>query len=50
MALGGEQGAAPVVKARGATLLAVDDAGVVTDVDTVEDLRRAEQVLRDQRR
>ena len=49
MALGGEQGAAPVVKARGATLLAVDDAGVVTDVDTVEDLRRAEQVLRDHR-
>lgn len=49
MALGGEQGAAPVVKARGATLLAVDDGGVVTDVDTLEDLRRAEQVLRDHR-
>jgi molybdenum cofactor cytidylyltransferase len=49
MALGGEQGAAPVVKARGATLLAVDDVGVVTDVDTTEDLRHAELVLRDHR-
>ncbi len=46
MALGGEQGAAPVVKACGATLLAVDDAGVVTDVDTVGDLEKAERALR----
>jgi molybdenum cofactor cytidylyltransferase len=46
MALGGEQGAAPVVKARGATLLVVEDAGVVTDVDTVSDLESAEQTLR----
>ena len=45
MALGGEQGAAPVVKMRGATLLAVDDEGVVTDVDTVGDLERAATVL-----
>ena len=46
MALSGEQGAAPVVRARGATLLDVDDAGVVTDVDTVADLQRAELSLR----
>ncbi|MGE0332427.1 MAG: NTP transferase domain-containing protein [Ramlibacter sp.] len=45
MALGGEQGAQPVVKALGATLLTVDDVGVVTDVDTVDDLRRAETAL-----
>lgn len=45
MALGGEQGAQPVVKALGATLLTVDDVGVVTDVDTVDDLRRAEAAL-----
>jgi molybdenum cofactor cytidylyltransferase len=45
MALGGEQGAAPVVKVLGAKLLAVDDVGVVTDVDTVADLQRAELSL-----
>ncbi len=45
LALGGEHGAQPVVKALGATLLAVDDVGVVTDVDTVDDLRRAEAAL-----
>lgn len=44
-ALAGEQGAAPVARAWGVHLLAVDDAGVVTDVDTVQDLARAEQVL-----
>jgi len=46
MALQGEHGAAPVVKVHGASLLAVDDAGVVTDVDTVEDLARAALALR----
>lgn len=46
MALGGAQGAAPVVKARGATLLAVDDVGVVTDVDTLADLAKAELALK----
>lgn len=45
MALAGEQGAAPVVKAMGATLLPVDDEGVVTDVDTLADLARAEALL-----
>ncbi|WP_295545478.1 NTP transferase domain-containing protein [uncultured Pseudacidovorax sp.] len=45
-ALAGEQGAAPVLKAlraRGAVReLTVDDAGVVTDIDTLADLARAE--------
>ena len=45
-ALAGEQGAAPVLKtlrARGAVReLTVDDAGVVTDIDTLDDLARAE--------
>lgn len=45
MALAGEQGAAPVVKARGPVLLPVDDVGVVTDVDTVDDLCRAGRLL-----
>ena len=42
MALQGQQGAAPVVRAFGATELVVNDAGCVTDIDTLEDLRRAE--------
>nr|WP_234192397.1 NTP transferase domain-containing protein [Pseudacidovorax sp. NFM-22] len=50
MALAGEQGAAPVLKAlraRGVVReLAVDDAGVVTDIDTLDDLVRAESLLR----
>ncbi|WP_295538935.1 NTP transferase domain-containing protein [uncultured Pseudacidovorax sp.] len=50
MALAGEQGAAPVLKAlraRGAVReLAVDDAGVVTDIDTLDDLARAEALWR----
>jgi molybdenum cofactor cytidylyltransferase len=44
-ALGGPQGAAPVVRAHGAMELPVDDEGVVTDVDTVQDLARAETLL-----
>ncbi len=44
-ALAGPQGAAPVVRAHGATELSVDDDGVLTDVDTVQDLARAEQLL-----
>lgn len=50
MALTGEQGAAPVLKAlraQGAVAeLRVDDAGVVTDIDTLDDLARAERLLR----
>jgi len=45
MALTGEQGAAPVVRALGATMLAVDDVGAVTDVDTIDDLARAQALL-----
>ncbi|MFP5477463.1 MAG: NTP transferase domain-containing protein [Gammaproteobacteria bacterium] len=49
MALAGEQGAAPVLKALRAggavRELAVDDAGVVTDIDTLDDLARAESLL-----
>jgi molybdenum cofactor cytidylyltransferase len=41
MALRGEQGAARIVKAFGATLLPVDDEGCVTDIDTVQDLALA---------
>ncbi len=45
MHLRGEHGAASVVRAHGARLFAVEDIGVVTDIDTVEDLRRAEALL-----
>lgn len=45
MALHGNQGAAPVVRAFGATELPVNDAGCVTDIDTVQDLLRAQQIL-----
>lgn len=48
-ALQGERGAASIVRAyelAGAlALVDTDDAGVVTDVDTLEDLRRAEALL-----
>jgi molybdenum cofactor cytidylyltransferase len=44
LALCGEQGAAGVVRARSVTLLAVGDAGCVTDIDTVEDLQRAQSL------
>jgi molybdenum cofactor cytidylyltransferase len=47
--LTGAQGAAPVVKARralnGVADLEVDDAGIVTDIDTVQDLAQAERLL-----
>ena len=46
MALSGEQGAVALVKARGITLVDVDDPGVVTDVDTLDDLRAAESLMR----
>ena len=43
--LSGDQGAASVVRSHAAWQLAVDDAGCVTDVDTVQDLARAEALL-----
>lgn len=50
LALQGEQGAAPVVRAQQALaavgFLERDDAGIVTDVDTLDDLERAGQLLR----
>lgn len=43
--LQGDRGAASVVKKFGAVEVQVDDAGIVTDVDTVEDLARAQALL-----
>ena len=47
--LKGNQGAAPVVRAQKAinsvAVLALDDVGIVTDIDTLEDLARAEKLL-----
>ena len=49
LALKGNQGAAPVVLAQSAmnsvAVLALDDVGVVTDIDTLDDLARAEKLL-----
>ena len=49
LALAGEQGAASVVRAQAQQGLLrwveVDDVGTVTDIDTVQDLARAEQLL-----
>jgi molybdenum cofactor cytidylyltransferase len=49
LALKGNQGAAPVVLAQSAmnsvAVLALDDVGVVTDIDTLDDLARAEVLL-----
>jgi molybdenum cofactor cytidylyltransferase len=49
MQLEGGQGAASVLKAQMAVgsvaFMDVDDAGVVTDIDTLEDLRHAEELL-----
>ena len=44
-ALEGSQGAAPVVAARAATKMIVNDAGCVMDIDTVDDLQRAHALL-----
>lgn len=46
MLLAGAQGAAKLVKQWGATELVVDDAGCVTDIDTLEDLSRAQALWR----
>ena len=40
--LGGEQGALGVVRSRAAFELLVEDAGCIHDIDTLDDLRRAE--------
>jgi len=45
LALRGDQGAATVVRSCGAFELNVNDAGCVTDIDTVDDLKKAEQLL-----
>ena len=45
MALGGDQGAAAVVRRHRLWTVEVDDAGCVTDIDTVQDLQRALQLL-----
>lgn len=42
--LKGNQGAAPVVKALGAVEIEVDDAGCISDIDTLDDLARAERL------
>jgi molybdenum cofactor cytidylyltransferase len=43
--LKGSQGAAAIVRAYGAVELVVNDIGVVTDNDTVQDLLQAESIL-----
>lgn len=45
MALRGPQGAGVLLAGAQVRLLAVDDAGVVLDIDTLEDLGRAERLL-----
>lgn len=44
--LRGAEGAAAIVRASTPLRLDLDDPGIVTDIDTVEDLARAEQQLR----
>jgi len=47
--LKGNQGAAQIIRAQGATdsvaLIELDDAGCITDIDTLDDLARAEKLL-----
>lgn len=43
--LGGAEGAAAIVRASRALRLELDDPGIVTDIDTVADLARAERLL-----
>jgi molybdenum cofactor cytidylyltransferase len=49
LALSGPQGAAPVVREQKvldrALQMELDDPGIVLDIDTVQDLARAEQLL-----
>lgn len=44
-ALSGDRGAASVVRCNDAPDMVVDDEGCVTDIDTLWDLKRAEQLL-----
>ncbi|MEI6734181.1 MAG: nucleotidyltransferase family protein [Comamonadaceae bacterium] len=45
LGLSGEQGAAGVVRSHAAFEIPVEDAGCVHDIDTLDDLRRAERSL-----
>jgi molybdenum cofactor cytidylyltransferase len=44
-ALSGAEGAAAIVRASKPLRLEIEDAGIVTDIDTVDDLARAEKML-----
>jgi molybdenum cofactor cytidylyltransferase len=44
--LEGNKGAAGVLIAHNAIKLVVNDVGIITDIDTVEDLARAEAILK----
>jgi molybdenum cofactor cytidylyltransferase len=44
-ALAGAEGAAAIVRQAKVSKLELDDAGIVTDIDTVEDLARAGRIL-----
>jgi molybdenum cofactor cytidylyltransferase len=46
-ALSGPHGAAAVIRSYDPYLLALDDIGCITDIDTVDDLQAARQLLRD---
>jgi 2-phospho-L-lactate guanylyltransferase (CobY/MobA/RfbA family) len=46
--LKGNQVAAPVVLAQFATEIIANDVGCMTDIDTVQDLLKAQQILQDQ--
>lgn len=45
LGLSGDRGAASIVKLFGATQVALDDVGIVSDIDTVSDLERAARLL-----
>jgi molybdenum cofactor cytidylyltransferase len=45
MLLTGSQGAATILRSRTATEIQVDDIGTITDIDTVDDLLRAQRLL-----
>ena len=50
MALAGAEGAAAIVRAAQPLKLELEDEGVVTDIDTLEDLARAERLFQQRRR
>ncbi len=45
LALKGDQGAAAIARSHTALELNLEDAGCVTDIDTLDDLRRAERLM-----